>query len=133
MNYQKTDWDSVQKTISTTNWNLNFNNISIDKAVKMWTDTYKSIIELYTPTKTVKVQPWSNAWYNKAVSDSRRKRDKESWKLRKCHLPKSHPKWNKLERLREERSKTSKRETIKPTNCHGKCRRFWGQNLVQTD
>ena len=102
LSYKRTDWEAVNSAIENEAWPPVNDYTSLDENVSIWSNKFQSIIERYTPTKIVKIEPWSKAWYSKDIKWARKRRDRESRRLRKSKLPKNHPTWDKLKRLREE-------------------------------
>ena len=64
-------------------------------------DHTSAIQPIHVHYLTIKIEPWSKAWYSKEVKKARKTRDKEARKMKRCKLPRSHIAWNKLKRLRE--------------------------------
>ena len=99
LQYGKTNWQQVNQDIEDENWPEG--DQPLEELTANWMKRYQELIEANTPVKTLKIKPWSKAWYSRAVKQARKRRDKEARRMKKCKLPKIHPVWNKLKRLRD--------------------------------
>ena len=114
LQYHKTNWEKVNRDIEKEDWPEC--DQPLEKLTENWTRRFQEIIESNTPTKTIRIEPWSKAWYSRAVKRARKKREKEARKMKKCKLPKTHPVWDKLKRLRgivKEEVKKAKERRLK--------------------
>ena len=111
--YHKTDWKKVNQDIEKERWPENDD--SLEELTFNWTSRCQEIVESNTPTKIIKIEPWSKVWYNREVKQARKERDKETRRMKRCRLPRTHAIWNKLKRLREnvkEKIKSAKEKRL---------------------
>ena len=93
--YKKTNWEKVNDQLNTATWPSVESELSLDEIVESWSLKFQQIVEQNTPTRTVRVEPWSKAWYSKEVKRARKRRDTEGRRMRRCNLPKGDPASNK--------------------------------------
>ena len=58
LSYKRTDWEAVNSTIKNEAWPPVNDYTSLDENVFIWSNKFQSIIERYTPTRIVKIEPW---------------------------------------------------------------------------
>ena len=65
----------MNREIEETEWMKITNEADLNDLMNDWTEKYQGTIEKFTPSKQVKIEPWSKALYNRNVKKARRKRD----------------------------------------------------------